>query len=231
MRNGIVVEKEWVATLRHFHPERWLVRDGVRLNDPTRGKVDVWLDLPDPIEPLSGAIAPMDSVLVEVKRTDGNLKDSYLYQVCSYLEKAGSRCLGKLVMDHRHTVAEITVLRAGQVYRALDETGAVVQEITRDDLHDLVSYHLSWMDEIGDSYNARFALPDGIASPLDFWQCYRNWRKRDGRALFRCPMAGYCFGIQAEEFTVTNERNGRKIAARIVVSDDGQEFRHEEMKR
>ena len=73
MRNGIVVEKEWVATLRHFHPDRWLVRDGVRLNEPTRGKVDVWLDLSDALEPLAGATSPFTSVLVEVKRTDGNL--------------------------------------------------------------------------------------------------------------------------------------------------------------
>ena len=83
--------------------------------------------------------------------------------------------------------------------------------------------------ERASQYSVSSLLPAGIQSPLNSWQCHENWRKREGKARFRCPYAGYCFGVQADEFDVHNEKEGRKIVARVIVADDGREFRHLEM--
>lgn len=231
MRNGVIVEQDWIASLRFFHPDPWKVRDGVRLNGATRGKVDAWLAIPSSWNQPEIGEDRFGEVLVEIKRTDGDLQKRYVYQLCSYLYKAdGVGKLGKIILDHRHTVREYTLkpvvkgLRL-EGWQVLDETGRQEAMCMLDDLLQEIERHQRWIDDLQESYNARFALPGGIQSPLDSWECHQDWRKREGKANIRCPMAGYCFGISATEFEVHNEKEGRKIKARVVIADDGREFR------
>lgn len=232
MRNGVIVEHDWIAALRHAHPERWLVRDGVRLNGTTNGKVDAWLVFPQAWNQPQIGEDRYAEVLVEFKRTDSMLKEAYVYQLCSYLYKAGAGALGKIILDHRHLVEEYTLkpiiegLRLTR-WEVLNEKGEQEAACQVSDLLAEIETHRSWLNEIT-QYSVSALLPAGIASPLDSWQCHQDWRKREGKARFRCPWAGYCFGIQADEFEVHNEKEGRKIIARVVVSDDGREFRHAE---
>ena len=228
MRNGVVVEHDWIATLRYFHPGLWLVSDGVSLNGSTRGKLDAFLVIPNPNDQPQIGDDRFEQVLVEIKRTDGDLKDRYLFQLCHYQYKWG-RALGKLILDHRHTIREYTVMPELGKWIVLNEGGQVVKEVLVDDLLEEVAQHRWWLDELSTYSNTRFKLPAGIQSPLDSWECHQDWRKREGKARFRCPWGGYCFGIQADEFDVHNEKEGRKIVARVVVADDGREFRHAEV--
>ena len=85
------------------------MRDGVRLNGPTRGKVDAWLVFPQTWNQPQIGEDRYAEALVEFKRTDFSLKEGYVYQLCSYLYKAGGHALGKIILDHRHTVGEYTL--------------------------------------------------------------------------------------------------------------------------
>lgn len=233
MRSGVLVEHDWIASLRHAHPERWLVRDGVRLHGPTHGKVDAWLVFPPACEQPQIGDERYAEVLVEFKRTDAGLKDWYVFQLCSYLYKAGARALGKIILDHRHMVEEYTLKPIVEGLRlvgwqVLSEKGEPEAACQVSDLLAEIEAHRWWLNELT-QYSVGALLPAGIQSPLDSWQCHQDWKKREGRARFRCPYAGYCFGILAGEFEVHNEKEGRKIVARVVVADDGREFRHQEM--
>ena len=232
MRSGVICEHDWIASLRHFHPESWLVRDDVPLNGSTRGKVDAWLVFPHTWNQPQIGEDRYAETLVEFKRTDSGLKEGYVYQLCSYLYKAGGGALGKIILDHRHTVREYTLrpildgLRLTG-WQVLDENGQQEAACQVDDLLAEIDAHQWWLNER--QYSVSSLLPASIQSPLDSWQCHQDWRKREGKARFRCPYAGYCFGVQADEFDVHNEKEGRKIVARVIVADDGREFRHLEM--
>ena len=232
MRSGNVAEAEWIATLVHcsFEEGEWAVVAGLETNGVTRGKIDAWLHLTDAIN-----IAGQDysDVLVEFKRTDSSIKDAYLFQLCSYLDKIGDQAIGKLILDHRHSIEEFTVVPVGDGFsisgwNVFDEQGRSAGWMARSTLVDETDKHLGWMKLI--SVNPRswiHALPKGIESPLDSWQCHQNWVKSRGEAQFRCPYAGYCFGIAADTFAVENEKQSRTIVARLVTADDGRVFRFE----
>ena len=232
MRSGNVAEAEWIATLVHcqFEEGVWSVMAGTETNGATRGKIDAFLHLTGAIN-----IAGRDysDVVIEFKRTDGGIKTTYLFQLCSYLNKLiiGEQTIGKLILDHRHSIEEFTVVPVNDGFtvthwNVFNEQGSVVETVTKSLLTLEIEEHTAWMRNVKDDDWA-YSLPPLIESPLDSWQCHQNWVKSRGEARFRCPYAGYCFGIAADTFAVENEKAGRTIVARIVTSDDGRVFRFE----
>ncbi len=247
MRSGVITETDWIAALTYIQDTQgiWVVHAGVPMHGRTRGKVDAWLEV-DNYDPIEIAEQVYPNVVVEFKRTDGGLKDSYLFQLCSYLYKSNDYTLGKLILDHRHMVEELTVVpyyddeslhgSALLGWIVYDERGMKVKTLKLNELVNEINVHMIWMRDIQNTpadepYNAfakLYTLPEGITSPLSSWECHQNWVKSRGEARFRCPYAGYCFGIKDERFPVVNEKDGRKIASRLVVADDGREFRYME---
>jgi len=237
MRSGVVAESEWISTLRFIQngQEAWDVHPAQPVHGTTRGVIDAWISL-RPHSFVTIAEQEYENVAVEFKRTDADLKDSYIFQLCSYLYKVNDFTLGKLILDHRHTIKEYTIVPyygdvAVSGWIVYDEEGKSVKTLKVEDLVAEITEHSIWMRNIADAANRELVLdwlPKSIPSPLDSWQCHQNWRKREGKASFRCPFAGYCFGIKASEFDVVNEKEGRKIAARLITADDGTVFRHEE---
>lgn len=236
MRDGVVSESEWIGTLLfiEYTEKAWMCTRGLRVDRSTRGMIDAWLEIPESLDPIKIAEWSYSHILVEFKRTDGNIKEAYLFQICSYLDKFGidGGAIGKLILDHRHTIEEFTVIPYfddfGSVlgWQVFNEQGVSVDKMTVEKLHGEVLAHKQWLNTtIKDGPQS--TLPAGIESPLSSWQCHQSWVKSKGEARFRCQFAGWCFGIKADRFAVHNEKEGRKIAARLVIADDGREFRLE----
>ena len=232
MRSGNVAEAEWITTLVHcsFEEGVWSVMAGMETNGATRGKIDAFLRLTGAIN-----IADQDynGVVIEFKRTDSGIKAAYLFQLCSYLNKLtpNGEAIGKLILDHRHSIEEFTVVPVDDGFtvthwNVFNEQGLVVETVTKKCLDDEIMEHDAWMRNIKDNGWA-YSLPPLIESPLDSWQCHQNWVKSRGEARFRCPYAGYCFGIKSDTFAVENEKVSRTIVARLVTADDGRIFRYE----
>lgn len=254
MRSGTTSEKDWLSTLYFYDYVNfnatgtvfgpWEVKVGVYINDAyTSGRIDAMLDISPEHPAIRLRGRDYRTVIVEFKRTDGNLKKTYLYQLCNYLAKHGNQmpqtdnhALGKLILDHRHSIEEYTVVPVCNEYneielwRVYNEFGIIIETITLDDLNNEIFNQHKWLKMVLEQGNIR-VTPDGIESPLHSWQCHQDWIKSRGTARFRCPYAGYCWGIESEEFEVENEKDGRRIVARIVTADNGDTFRLEEKEK